>query len=118
MRIALAQQNYMIGDFEGNRNKIIAAINEVKNQGVDIIVFSELSVCGYPPRDFLEFDDFIEQHDNYGLDLGPLAALHCRCRRFCSGDCTLSGAVGCTWTDSWQKRVWFAEAEVPAGTPE
>lgn len=61
MRIALAQQNYMIGDFEGNRSKIISAIREAKNQKADLVVFSELSVCGYPPKDFLEFKDFISK---------------------------------------------------------
>ena len=61
MKIFLAQQNYHIGNFEANTDKIIAAIEEAKLQGGDLIVFSELSVCGYPPRDFLEFNDFIEQ---------------------------------------------------------
>lgn len=59
MKIFLAQQNYHIGNFESNTNKIIEAIEEAKKQGGDIIMFSELSVCGYAPRDFLEFDDFI-----------------------------------------------------------
>lgn len=40
---------------------MIAAIEAAKQEGIDLIVFSELSVCGYPPRDFLEFTDFIEQ---------------------------------------------------------
>jgi NAD+ synthase (glutamine-hydrolysing) len=61
MRIALAQQNYVIGDFEGNREKIISGIREARNQHADIVVFSELCVCGYAPRDFLEFNDFIEK---------------------------------------------------------
>ncbi len=61
MKIALAQQNYHIGNFEANTQKIIAAINEAKKQGADIILFSELCICGYPPRDFLEFDDFINK---------------------------------------------------------
>ena len=61
MKIFIAQQNYHIGNFEANTDKIIAAIEEAKSQKGDLIVFSELSVCGYPPRDFLEFDDFIEQ---------------------------------------------------------
>ena len=61
MRIFLAQQNYHIGNFENNTQKIIHAIHEAKRMGGDLIVFSELSVCGYPPRDFLEFDDFIQQ---------------------------------------------------------
>ncbi len=61
MKIFLAQQNYHIGNFESNTNKIIQAINEAKQQGGDLIVFSELSICGYPPRDFVEFDDFINK---------------------------------------------------------
>src|SRR5450432_3702666 len=61
MKIFLAQQNYHIGNFESNSQKIIHAIDEAKKQGGDIIVFSELCVCGYPPRDFLEFDDFIRK---------------------------------------------------------
>src|SRR3954453_20487526 len=61
MKIFLAQQNYHIGNFEYNTQKIINAIEEAKAQGGDLIVFSELCVCGYPPRDFLEFDDFINQ---------------------------------------------------------
>lgn len=61
MKIVLAQQNYHIGNFEANTSKIIAAVREAKAQGADLVVFSELCVCGYPPRDFLEFNDFIEQ---------------------------------------------------------
>jgi NAD+ synthase (glutamine-hydrolysing) len=61
LKIYLAQQNYHIGNFEANTDKIIAAVREAKEGGGDLIVFSELSVCGYPPRDFLEFDDFVEQ---------------------------------------------------------
>lgn len=61
MKIVLAQQNYHIGNFEKNTEKIIAAINEAKSQGADLVVFSELCVCGYPPRDFLEFNDFINK---------------------------------------------------------
>ena len=61
MKIVLAQQNYHIGNFEQNTAKIIEAIKEAKAQQADLIVFSELSICGYPPRDFLEFSDFIER---------------------------------------------------------
>lgn len=61
MRIALAQLNYHIGNFEGNLRKMLEAVAAAKQQGADLIVFGELSVCGYPPRDFLEFDDFIRQ---------------------------------------------------------
>jgi NAD+ synthase (glutamine-hydrolysing) len=61
MKIALAQQNYHIGNFELNTRKILDGIAQAKTAGAELVVFSELSVCGYPPRDFLEFDDFIEQ---------------------------------------------------------
>jgi NAD+ synthase (glutamine-hydrolysing) len=61
MKIALAQQNYHIGNFEQNARKIIDAISWAKAQGADLAVFSELCVCGYPPRDFLEFNDFINK---------------------------------------------------------
>lgn len=61
MKIFLAQQNYHIGNFEANTDKIIEAIREAKNQGGDLIVFSELAICGYPPRDFLEFSDFVSR---------------------------------------------------------
>ena len=61
MKIAVAQQNYHIGNFEENTRKIIEGIAWAKAQGAGLVVFSELSVCGYPPRDFLEFDDFIRK---------------------------------------------------------
>ena len=59
MRIALAQQNYRIGDIAGNTAKILTAIQKAKADGAELILFSELSVCGYPPRDLLEFPEFI-----------------------------------------------------------
>src|SRR5215469_13808674 len=61
MKIALAQQNYHIGNFEANTRKILEGIAKAKAAGADLVVFSELSVCGYPPRDFLEFEDFISK---------------------------------------------------------
>ncbi len=61
MKIVLAQQNYHIGNFEKNTEKIISAIEKAKSQRADLVVFSELCICGYPPRDFLEFNDFINK---------------------------------------------------------
>jgi NAD+ synthase (glutamine-hydrolysing) len=61
MKIFLAQQNYHIGNFDENARKIIEGISKAKDSGADLVVFSELCVCGYPPRDFLEFNDFINQ---------------------------------------------------------
>lgn len=61
MKIALAQINVHIGNFESNFNKIEQFIQDAKKLQADIILFPELSVCGYPPRDFLDFDDFVDK---------------------------------------------------------
>ncbi len=59
MKIAMAQLDYHIGNFEGNLEKILAHISLAREGGADLVCFGELAVCGYPPRDFLEFRDFI-----------------------------------------------------------
>ena len=59
MKIAIAQLNYHIGNFKDNVDKVRATIARVKDAKADLVIFSELSICGYPPRDFLEFEDFI-----------------------------------------------------------
>jgi NAD+ synthase (glutamine-hydrolysing) len=61
MRIALAQLNYHVGNFKNNTGKIIEAIKLAESGGAELVVFSELCICGYPSRDFLEFDDYIRQ---------------------------------------------------------
>lgn len=61
MKIALAQQNYHIGNFDLNTKKILEGIDRAEKSGADLVVFSELCICGYPPRDFLEFNDFINK---------------------------------------------------------
>ncbi|MFA5243783.1 MAG: NAD+ synthase [Pedobacter sp.] len=64
MKIALAQLNYIIGNFDLNTQKIIEAIHHAEKQGADLVVFAELSICGYTPRDFLEFSEFIDLCEN------------------------------------------------------
>ena len=61
MKIAIAQRNYHIGNFGSNIEKIKESIRRAKDRGADIVIFAELAISGYPPRDFLEFDDFVEQ---------------------------------------------------------
>lgn len=61
IKIALAQLNYHIGNFEQNTAKIIKNITRAKQEGADMVVFSELSICGYPSGDFLEFSDYINK---------------------------------------------------------
>jgi len=60
MKIALAQINPIIGDFTHNTEKIIAAAEMAINLSCDLIVFSELIISGYPPRDLLEKKDFVD----------------------------------------------------------
>ncbi len=59
MKIALAQINPTVGDFQGNLEKIIATSRRAAGQGARLTVFSELAVCGYPPADFLEKPSFL-----------------------------------------------------------
>lgn len=60
MKIALAQLNFTIADIDGNTRKIIQSIEEAKQAQADLIVFSELAVCAYPPDDLLDYPHFIE----------------------------------------------------------
>lgn len=61
MKIAIAQLNYHIANFDANAEKIISAIRGAKNEYADLVIFSELSICGYPPRDLLEQRGFISR---------------------------------------------------------
>ncbi len=59
MKIALAQVNPTIGDFEGNTEKIIIFAQKARDLSCDLVCFSELAISGYPPRDLLERPDFV-----------------------------------------------------------
>lgn len=60
MEIVLAQLNFHVGNFEKNVSSIIHTIEQAKKKGADLVVFPELAICGYPPRDFLDYPHFIE----------------------------------------------------------
>jgi NAD+ synthase (glutamine-hydrolysing) len=79
LRIALAQLDVVIGDFEKNVARMREYLERAKAAGADLVVFPELAICGYPPRDFLEFRDFIER--------GHAAAMQL------VGDCTDLAAI-------------------------
>jgi len=74
MKIALAQLNYHIGNFESNTQKIIDNIALAKACGADLVVFAELAICGYPSRDFLEFEEFVDLCETAAMQI----AEHCR----------------------------------------
>lgn len=62
MKIALAQFNPTVGDFEGNSSRILALAEQAKRRGADLAVFSELCICGYLPLDLLERPAFIQRN--------------------------------------------------------
>ena len=82
MKVAFAQLNYTIGDFEGNTAKIIANIEKAKTEGADLVVFSELSVTGYYPHDLLEKKEFIQKAENAVAKIAT----------FCKGIAAIVGA--------------------------
>jgi NAD+ synthase (glutamine-hydrolysing) len=61
MKITIAQLNPTVGDFEGNFEKIKEGLKKAKKQGGDIVIFPELFVTGYPPRDLLEKKEFVKK---------------------------------------------------------
>lgn len=74
MKIALAQLNYHIGNFNENRDKIIENIDKARKLGAELVVFSELAVCGYYPNDLLERREFIDRC----IETIQEIAVHCK----------------------------------------
>src|ERR1700678_1957676 len=78
MKIALAQFNPTVGDFEGNSQRILELAAEAKSRGAELAVFSELCVCGYPPQDLVERPSFVERNQQELMRLArsiPLPSL-------------------------------------------
>lgn len=72
MKIALAQINTTVGDFEGNVARILQFARMALDRKADLVVFPEMAVCGYPPRDLVERRDFIERSEAELLRLSHL----------------------------------------------
>jgi NAD+ synthase (glutamine-hydrolysing) len=71
MRIALAQNNQIIGDLEYNLKKIVDTIEKAKLNHVELLVFPELHLCGYPPQDLLLLPSFIQELDRGLMKIIP-----------------------------------------------
>ncbi|NTW25970.1 MAG: NAD+ synthase, partial [Lentimicrobium sp.] len=100
MKIALAQLNYHIGDFKANTQKIISSIRKAQESGAELAVFAELAVTGYPPRDFLEFDDFILKSEASILEIAAV----------CHGIAAIIGAPSRNFTGKGKplfNSAWF-----------
>ncbi len=86
MRLALAQLNAVVGDLTGNRERILAFLEDARGQGADLVLFPELAVTGYPPEDLLLRPAFIRAAE---------ASLH-EIARACTG---ITALVGSPWFD-------------------
>ncbi|TCO07675.1 NAD+ synthase [Natronoflexus pectinivorans] len=74
IKLALSQLNYKIGDFDANKAKIINEIKKAAENQVDLIIFSELAICGYPPLDMLTREEFVRE----AIDCMHEIAKHCQ----------------------------------------
>src|SRR5438874_9094364 len=61
MRLALAQIDTVVGDLEGNRDRILSRLQEARDAAADLVLFPELAVTGYPPEDLLLRPAFIRE---------------------------------------------------------
>lgn len=64
MKLTLAQLNPIIGDIQGNADRLKEVVSNVSEQGSDLVIFSELYLCGYPPKDLLEYPSFLDRVDD------------------------------------------------------
>ncbi|WP_028582501.1 NAD+ synthase [Desulfogranum japonicum] len=63
MKIALVQTNPIIGAFDNNLQAVLSWMEKAKQAGCDLVIFPELTLCGYPPQDYLERESFLVAHD-------------------------------------------------------
>ncbi len=77
MKLALVTTNPTIGDLQTNAQQIIKGIAKAEKAGADLIVFSELSICGYPPMDLLYEKTFIDACSQCAQDIGQKHSLTC-----------------------------------------
>lgn len=96
MRLALAQLNVTVGDLAGNRRKMAAAVAAAAEKHVDLLVFSELALCGYPPEDLLLRPRFLldcrQMLETLAKSIGPMTIV-LGCPDGMPGDCYNAAAV-------------------------
>jgi len=60
MKILVAQRNPIVGDIDGNTAKILESMDEARKKGAELVMFGELTLCGYPPEDLVYHNTFID----------------------------------------------------------
>ena len=97
MRLALAQINPVVGDLAGNAARIVTTARNAASQGAEVVVFPELSITGYPPRDLVEKPSFLERSER---ELEAIA------RETADLDLTVvCGYVARSQSDDWKARA-------------
>jgi NAD+ synthase (glutamine-hydrolysing) len=86
MRLALAQINAVVGDLEGNRERILSSLSDARSEGADLVLLPELAVTGYPPEDLLLRPSFVRAAEQSVREIA----------RSCTG---LTALVGTPWFD-------------------
>lgn len=71
MKVLVAQLDPTIGDFVGNVNKIVQSLEHARKQKADVVLFPELSVCGYPPEDLVLHDHFVTSSEDTLQEIIP-----------------------------------------------
>ncbi len=100
MKVGLVQCNFLIGDLEYNKRKILQGIDEAVAEGAELVVFSELAITGYPPQDLLQYSDFIVEVEAV---MNEIAA-------HCTGVAAVIGAPGRNMTGKGKplfNSAWF-----------
>jgi NAD+ synthase (glutamine-hydrolysing) len=87
MRLALVQLNAVVGDLEGNRERVLAGIRDAERAGAELVVFPELAITGYPPEDLLLRPGFVRAAREATEDVA----------RACTG---ITALVGTPWYDT------------------
>ena len=72
-KIKLIQENPKVGDIQGNLDLAKSHITEAKEKGLDLIIFSEMFLTGYPPEDLLLREDFLNESERCSLELEELS---------------------------------------------
>lgn len=104
INIALAQENFLVGDIHGNTSKIITLSKQHRQSGVDLLVFPELAITGYPPEDLLMRQNFVRQIDE-------------SLKRLCdeiSGIDVVVGAPRVTEDAMYNSAFWIREGQIIA----
>ena len=107
MRLALAQLNTVVGDLDGNRDKILASLADARTAGADLVLFPELATTGYPPEDLLLRPAFVR-------------AAHESVERIAAACKDITALVGTPWFDRdlWNACAVCAEGRVQAVYPK